>query len=366
MYFSLQALLVETIHSVGLCILVFIVLPNLDPVVGMIVMLNVGTVPGLLKIMYPSRNKLDVAYGYEDNEREDSLGKMFGSVVMNVVIVLVHIGSLGLICYYILNPSSENGTDQQRREIVIYLAVACICISVNWWENFVPKGTRDSGGLSGLKRSFMRSRSKILFITMCWKIILTTCILPVIYGSLICGKNCVDMIYFKYPKLKLQVINHSSIMNTTLVDGVVLNSCEPLKKWLPYIIALIYIVLNGACFKIGKAACKVVAQRLAFGLPLAISPPISLVLLLAFMSTPDKSSPSPSLENAGEFKFGKKCFLIFPHWTDDNHNPILKMSEQFNDYWPLIVGGLLSYFSLLLMANYIWTPKKERLSSTDK
>lgn len=352
----------ETIHSVGLCILVFIVLPNVDPIVGMIAMLNVGTIPGLLKIRYPSRNKLDDHEGKKDDA---NIGKMFASVVMNVIIVLLHIGSLGLTCYYILKPpfSTNDNEKQQRQEIIIYLAVASVCISVSWWENFVPKGTRDSTGLPALKRSFMRSRSKILFISMSWKIILTTCILPVVYGTLACGKECVDMIYFKHPG-DVYAVN-GTIINTIFTDGGsgLLTQCDTLKKWLPFIIALIYMFLNGACFKIGKAACKVVAQTIAFALPLAISLPVTIVILIAFMSTSNVNDVNPT-----QFKFGEKCVLRYPYWVDNDHNPILKMTEKgnFQSYWPLIVGGVLSYFSLLLMANYIWSPKKERLSSTDK
>lgn len=45
-----QALVVETLHSVGLCLLVFYVLPSFDPLIGCFLLLNVGFFPGLIKV----------------------------------------------------------------------------------------------------------------------------------------------------------------------------------------------------------------------------------------------------------------------------------------------------------------------------
>ncbi|XP_076087751.1 chitin synthase chs-2-like [Mytilus galloprovincialis] len=357
------ALLVETMHTIGLYILMFVVLPNLDPVISAIVILNVGTIPGLLKIIYPSRNRLPS----HEREPEDQMkfGKIFASVIMNIVIALIHIGGLGLTCFYILNPpaSFRNNVSQDQRQIIaILLVLSSIFISVYWWENFVPKGRSYSDGLPKIKRYLMQSKSKILFVSICWKIILSTCILPVIHGSLICGKDCIDMLYFKYSEDDLRADSHKSIMNTILTDGTILNECPTFKKLFPFMIALVYIIMNGVCYKIAKAACKVVAQRMAFGLPLAMATPIALVVLFVLMSS---NGTGDYNDNIGKFWFGK-CEIQFPHWTDNEHNPILNLVDRFTDIWPLVTGGIISYLSLLLITNYIWNPKKERLQSTDK
>lgn len=47
----------ETLHSVGLMILVFIVIPSLDPVSGLLFTLNVAIVPGVLKIWFPRKKR---------------------------------------------------------------------------------------------------------------------------------------------------------------------------------------------------------------------------------------------------------------------------------------------------------------------
>jgi hypothetical protein len=69
----------------------------------------------------------------------------------------------------------------------------------------------------------------------------------------------------------------------------------------------------------------------------------------------------------GIFFFGK-CEIKFPYWVSDEKNPILHLTEgdNFINIWPIVVGGFLSYFSLLVITNYIWSPKKERLQPTDK
>ena len=45
-----QALVIETLHSLGLCTLVFYVLPSFDPVLGSIMLLNIAFVPGLIQV----------------------------------------------------------------------------------------------------------------------------------------------------------------------------------------------------------------------------------------------------------------------------------------------------------------------------
>lgn len=343
----------------------FIVLPNLDPVISSIVILNVGTIPGLLKIAYPSRNRLPSQKNLA--ESKENACKMCTSITMNLIIAVLHVGGLGLTSYYILNPPeafvNDETSQNQRRHIVILLVVACVCISFSWWENFVPKGREYSNGLPKLKRYFMQSRSKITFITMCWKIVLTSCILPVIYAYFICGTECIDFIYFKYSG-DLEVTKHPSIMNTILTDGSLLESCATFHKWFPFMIALVYIFINGVCYKIGKAACKIVAQQLAFALPIAIATPVALAILLEMMSS---SKTGNSEGNVGTFFFGK-CEIQFPYWVSDEKNPILHLTEgdNFIYIWSIVVGGFLSYFSLLIITNSIWSPKKERLQPTDK
>lgn len=359
----LQALFVETVHSVGLCILMFIVLPNLDPVISSIVMLNVGTIPGLLKIAYPSRNRLPRAPNLAES-KENSY-KMCTSITMNLIIAVLHVGGLGTTSYHILNPPetfvNDETSQNQRRDIVILLVVACVFISIGWWENFVPKGRDYSNGLPKLKRYFMQSRSKIVFITMCWKIVLSSCILPVIYAYFICGTECIDFIYFKHSG-DLEVSKHPSIMSTILTDGSLLDSCATFHKWFPFMIAFVYIFMNGLCYKIGKAACKIVAQQLAFGLPIAIATPVALAILLEMMSSSKTGNSA-----VGTFFFGT-CEIKFPYWVSDEKNPILHLTEgeHFINIWPIVVGGFLSYFSLLIITNYIWSPKKERLQPTEK
>lgn len=286
---------------------------------------------------------------------------------MNLIIAVLHAGGLGITSYHILNPPetfvNNEASQNQRRVIVILLVVACVCISFSWWENFVPKGRDYSNGLPKLKRYFMQSRSKILFITMCWKIVLTSCILPVIYAYFICGTECIDFIYFKHSG-DLNVTKHPSIMNTILTDGSILDSCPTFHKWFPFMIALVYIFMNGVSYKIGKAACKIVAQQLAFGLPVAIATPVALAILLEMMSS---SKTGNSADIVGAFFFGK-CEIKFPYWISDEKNPILHLTEgdHFINIWPIVVGGILSYFSLLIITNAIWSPKKERLQPTDK
>jgi hypothetical protein len=85
----------------------------------------------------------------------------------------------------------------------------------------------------------------------------------------------------------------------------------------------------------------VIGQRLAFGLPLVLTTPIALSLVIGFLSTVTMSV------NGCDFKF--------PMWDRD----VTTIQDHIADYWFVLVGGILSYLSLLLVTNHIWTPRKK-------
>lgn len=45
-----QILTIETVHSIGLNVMIFIVIPNLDPISGLLLTLCTGVIPSFLKV----------------------------------------------------------------------------------------------------------------------------------------------------------------------------------------------------------------------------------------------------------------------------------------------------------------------------
>lgn len=322
-------MLAETLHSAGLFLLVFIVLPNFDPLTGILITLNIATVPGVLKIVFPQRTV-----------RDDLMPNRSVTIIrsMNILSVLFHLAGLGFTAYYSYRLEPENTS------LIAIIVLAGIFTSINWWENFIPTGEKESSGLRQLKRKFNRGKTKIVCISISWKIILTLCIMPVVLVDPSCGQSCIDFLFIRTSTTDGPEI-HNDILNTKLTD--IRDFCENF-NWVPFMIAIVHVLMNGVCYKFSKAACKVIGQRLAFGLPLVLTPPIALSFILAFMSTTTV--------------YVSSCKLSFPMWDGD----VRIIQDHISDYWLMIVSGLLSYVSFLLVTNHVWTPRKERLQPTDK
>jgi hypothetical protein len=82
-----------------------------------------------------------------------------------------------------------------------------------------------------------------------------------------CGKECIDFLFISTTQKNGPSI-HNDILNTQFTDFRIF--CKNF-NWVPFLIAIVHVVMNGVCYKFAKAACKVIGQRLAFGLPLVLT-----------------------------------------------------------------------------------------------
>ncbi|KAK3599019.1 hypothetical protein CHS0354_012497 [Potamilus streckersoni] len=115
----LRIMIQETIHSIGLCMMAFILLPSIDPVAGILVCFNVATIPGFLVI-------------YQRSSDKDSLH----SIPLFIIAAILQLAAIVFTCvYYVLEAKTETR----------YLQIITIClspsfISIHWWENYFPFG----------------------------------------------------------------------------------------------------------------------------------------------------------------------------------------------------------------------------------
>lgn len=80
-------LLLESLHVIGLNVMVFIVIPNMDPISGLLYTLTVGVVPAVLKVIYPTAKK----EGRLSRFPEDGQ-----SILMSVIVTIASvIGAVG-------------------------------------------------------------------------------------------------------------------------------------------------------------------------------------------------------------------------------------------------------------------------------
>ena len=335
-----QALIIETLHSIGVCIFVLVLLPNIEPLSGVLLCCCVALVPGIIKIIYPSRIP-----------RLDDSQKMVAARAINFFAMLFQLAAIALWCYYVFDTDKSDGFNDTRTYVMtVLVAISPILVSINWWENYVRNGDKESKGLPKLKRGMRRRRTKVTAITSVWKLIMTLIIMPsAIYGiGCAQGTECVRSFFFQNRGQTTSLSDWftSAVMADERNFG---NQCI---SWFPFVISILNIICSVVCFKAGKAACKIVAQRVSFSFPLALSTPIVIGFVLGLYS------------GTATFQVNG-CTLLYPTWINDNGDPT-ELFDVISDYWMVLAAGLLGYMSFLLITNHVWSPSKERLVSTDK
>ncbi|XP_053386467.1 chitin synthase chs-2-like isoform X2 [Mercenaria mercenaria] len=322
----LVALLVETIHSVGLSLFIFVLLPNMDPVAGALFCLNVAILPTLLNLVYSGVN-VEV---YEETSTERLIRRVltFGGLGSSLV-------SLAFWTYYVYK--SDSDWQKDKPGLTIFAVLSPIFVSVYWWENFVPQGDLTATGLRKLKRQLSSRRTKISTIVNLWKIVITICMVVVIFGvDCTDGITCLQTIF---DVTSNSTLSSASFGHTNLVINVIVGTCS---KYLPLFIAAVNIVASFFCYRCCVSANKILAQIPSFSVPLILSTPVTLAFMIGEYSQT-------------ELKMTDTCFLPFPRWSGD---------VEFD--WSIIIGSILGYVAIVMVSSYIWRQTKERMQREDR
>lgn len=330
----LASMVTETLHTVGLSFFVFLVLPSFEPISACLLCMNIGLVPGILKIFYPARTVKKV-------EPNKSVG--FARLI-NFISCVLHAASLAFWVQYVYHDPVQKGSPY----LIVTMVVSPIFISVVYWENYVRKGDKDSSGLPYLKRMISRGRTKIGLLTMMWKLVLTFSVMPSLLFGVNCNSTaCIDSIFYSFEEGVTPIIQNPIDGDGDYIemDGDRVTACW----YLPLLMAVVNILSDIICFKVAKAACKILAHKIGYALPVALSTPITIALLFGSFSSTTVSTI------AG-------CTIPFPTWTGDASIVV----EQFDFFKYAIIAGVLAYTSLLLITNHVWSPGKERLAATEK
>ncbi|XP_076458865.1 chitin synthase chs-2-like [Babylonia areolata] len=397
------ALFVETLHSLGLCTMVFYVLPSFDPIIGCLMLLNIAFFPGLIKMLQTEAKVQDEVEPPAPAEQADTSQGEGSSVALvpakkkneacwravwkmiDVVMVLLHLGSM-------LVWSCRAYDVMDDVPLAVLTPASMLLTSLSWWDNYVSgrkksasaekknetgsqddatKGDADmhSNGtasreqtskvqtatpntpfLTRLKRAIKKRRTKITFITSLWKIAFT-----IGYAALAFGydsEKCVKSFFFFYDIPANKVLASSCSLFTSL-NFVDQGSCpECCHEYYPFFVAAVNIGCSILCYKTAKSACKVLLQIPCLVIPLVLVTPLTLILIIVSYMEPHvfhkvlgcSSLPWVKLEDnvtIGEFL---KDFIIA--------------------YW--VPAGFVAYFSLLYITGHVWNPRAERMSRTDK
>ncbi|ESO97576.1 hypothetical protein LOTGIDRAFT_208748 [Lottia gigantea] len=308
-------LIIETIHSIGLGIFVYIASSSGDALYTLYMMQGVSLVPAILKCL-PS---------YRAGKSTSGT-----SMIVACLSAIIHGGFLVIIG---VKSTSEASNSQWL------FPVALLLISVHWWENFVPRtGEKKSKYQGSLERIANKIRhTKLEFCGMLFKLIITFLVPIVIFAPRNCGKT----LFLQSEKDRSDC---SLFGNVTLVnkpEGYTIT-------YVPLILAGVNILSSVIGFKVAKTACVIRSQIACFTIPLILVTPLSFVIILLSY---------------------KQHFIqsILPHhvaW------PVLRESASWIDFLNVYSTNLylpimfVEFINLLITVDYLWKPGTEKTAST--
>ncbi|KAL3854726.1 hypothetical protein ACJMK2_013982, partial [Sinanodonta woodiana] len=340
-----QVMIQETLHSTGLCMIGFILLPNVDPIAGILVCFHVAIIPGFLGIFQRS-------FG------ESHRGLWIAFHVIAVALQLAAIGFAG--GYYIREAEKETRILQ-----IITIFASPILVSIDWWENYFSdhkeknrkepervlendchENTTNSQSLSGNKVKSLGCLSDLLMVrnernvnfdilVYFWKVIITLFVPICLFGLPCLPAQCMDTLF----RSKLNSTFANEVGRGVLSSTTSFHHCN---DYLPLIVAAVGIICNGACYRAVKLGCQIVAQIPCVSIPLTLSSPLALTAVFLILNSTYEA-----------------CGFPYPRMHTTPSIPYNQLWSS--NYWMVIVSGICGYISLVIIRFHIWIPDKRRL-----
>ncbi|KAK9707881.1 hypothetical protein QE152_g27556 [Popillia japonica] len=321
----------ETIHTIGLAILVFHILPELDVIKGAMLTNCVCFMPGVLGLL----------------SRSNKESKRFIKVIVDLVAIAAQ--ATGFVIW----PIIENKPDLWLLPFSIFM------ISVGWWENYISPHSPIPfvKKLGKLKHEFDATRYFSYIFLSVWKCILY--FLAILF-IIVVKEGEVGFFFYEFSEgfsshpITIQEIK--PVLGGTILPDIsdVIptgdDTTMPSNDMTPIYVLLINVCGCYFAYIFGKFACKIMIQGFSYAFPVNLTIPVSISLLIA----------------ACGLRNGDPCFF---HDTIPPYLFFESPPEYFlNDFishqhaW----AWLLWLLSQTWITLHIWTPKCERLARTEK
>ncbi|ESO82502.1 hypothetical protein LOTGIDRAFT_91642, partial [Lottia gigantea] len=325
----------ESLHSVGLCLLVFYVIPSFDPLIGCLMVMSVGSVPGIVRIFEDKASHPNVT-AHTVFDSKDRKSPWLPNIVKRILDFLVLAVHIVVIVLWIIRAHYE----LQSIALTSLIPISLFLCSLNNWDNFV----KGDSFLVDLKTQIRNQRVKLYLVISLWKILISFVFLLVLFG--VGSDQCIRTLL----SLDSTASNCSIFGELNLVDLSPLHQTD-CHYFFPFLVALVNIVSSVFCYKLSKAACKILVQVACFTIPLSLAVPVTFALLIL-----SYSSSNANLE------FLRCTIQWVPIISSDGLSPYLNGLLQ--QYWFVI--GFAGYLSFLYIVGHNWHPRTRRLLATDK
>nr|ADR73029.1 chitin synthase [Laodelphax striatellus] len=332
--------IMESLHVIGLALFVFIVLPNLDVIKGAMLTNCVCFVPALFSLV--SRNTKGCTSRSEKTE-------VYMKAMVDVVALCAQ--ATGFVVW----PALEGSL----RPDLWVIPVALFCISCGWWENYVSKHSVFIfiKPLWRVKDRLKRTRYFTYLFISVWKIILFfSCTLAAVFyrGESISKFFTSMSTGFSEHKIRITEVR-ASYGGTSLPDladviptGEIIDINAEQKTAL--MVLIVHIIAAYLCYIFGEFACKIVIQGFSYAFPVNLTIPVTISVLIAMCGLRQEDP----------------CFFhgTIPDYLFFESPPIYFLNDFISRQhaWIWLVW-LLSQTWITL---HIWTPKVERLATTEK
>lgn len=322
--------LMESFHTIGIGLLMFVVLPDMDVVKGAMLTNCLCAIPGVLGLLARSK-------------KED----------YRAMKALVDIAAVAAqVTGFVVWPLLEN------RPTLWVIPIACAMTSCGWWENYVC--VQSSFGIiraMGRCKEDMRYTRyfNTIFLSI-WKcLLLTGTLLLILYINGEDPASLFNLFNIGFGSHKITVDEVAPIFSQNIPDlseaFQVIDSVEVEASYESVrSVLLIQIFASYLCYIVGKFACKILIQGFSYAFPVNLTIPVSISFLIA----------------ACGIRNGDPCFFhgTIPDYLFFNSPPILDVTDFTTRQ--MAWAWLLWLLSQTWITLHVWNPKCERLATTEK
>ncbi|KRX61196.1 ER degradation-enhancing alpha-mannosidase-like protein 1 [Trichinella sp. T9] len=287
------AFTLETIQTIGMCMLVFSILPELDSVRGVMLLSALGLVPSLLNVLF------NLQLFVEEEPTVKVSSRQLVHIIADVIAFLMQTSALWT---WVLV--------DRTLKVRSMLAFSLFATSLRWWENYVDHSSQGSFAilikLGNLARRLQRSRYKTHVLLSIWRCALSLFCMLMLGGSVHRLRVLFD---FTDP---FQHLNGSS---TVGVGFTIWNWSSSLSAYASTFrsLALGLICSSWACYQAARFACKVHMGKFSYSFPVVVTVPFTVAILLSL----------------GEVRRLRPCFAV--GWLTDK---LYWNLSSYGQVWP--------------------------------
>ncbi|CAN7988104.1 unnamed protein product, partial [Ixodes hexagonus] len=249
-------LIVETLHAIGLCLLVFVVLPEMDALKGAMVCNCVAVVPALLASLSHTTKPWQTALN------------VVACAIQCAGAVIWSMGPRGVVC----------------------LPAALVLVSVAWWET---AANEDAAAfrmfdLAPCKRKLEECRSFVFLLMSVWKMIVFFLgMLLLEYYTKGTVRVLFDEFYtsletHKIPVYQLRTFIENGDNAAPLLDK---NHTILSRRFFPFIVATIHTAAGYIGYRACVFACRIDIQAVSMAFPLILVGPATLTIIVSACGT---------------------------------------------------------------------------------